>query len=75
MMAVALTESRKAVFLTSITTAVGFAALNFHESPTYRELGNLVVFGIGVAWFLVYVLLPALVMVLPIKAGQATTWR
>jgi predicted RND superfamily exporter protein len=30
----------------------------------------LVVFGIGVAWFLVYVLLPALVMVLPIKAGK-----
>ena len=69
-MSVALTETKKAVFLTSITTAVGFAALNFHESPTYRELGNLVVFGIGVAWFLVYALLPALVMVLPIKAGQ-----
>jgi predicted RND superfamily exporter protein len=69
-MMASLTESRKAVFLTSITTAVGFASLNFHESPTYRELGNLVVFGIGVAWFLVYVLLPALVMVLPIKAGK-----
>lgn len=69
-MLTSLTESRKAVFLTSITTAVGFASLNFHESPTYRELGNLVVFGIGVAWFLVYALLPALVMVLPIKAGK-----
>ena len=72
-MLTALTDSRKAVFLTSITTAVGFASLNFHESPTYRELGNLVVFGIGVAWFVVYALLPALVMVLPIKAGKPQT--
>ena len=68
-----LTESRMAVFLTSITTAVGFASLNYHESPTYRELGNIVVFGICLAWFLVYALLPALVMVLPIKAGKPQT--
>lgn len=69
-MASALSDSSKAVFLTSLTTAIGFAALNFHESPTYRELGNLVVFGIGMAWVLVYVFLAPLTMVLPIKAGK-----
>lgn len=69
-MARSLNENARAVFLTSITTAVGFASLNFHQSPPYRELGNLVVAGVMVAWLLVYFLLPALVMLLPIKPGK-----
>lgn len=69
-MAKALKTNFQAVWLTSITTAIGFASLNFHESPPYRDLGNIVVAGVLIAWFLALTLLPALVMVLPIKAGQ-----
>jgi predicted RND superfamily exporter protein len=60
----------KAVFLTSITTILGFLTMNFSESPPLQDLGNLV--GIGVTIDLVnsILLLPALIAVLPI----ATKW-
>ena len=67
----ALEHNFKSIFLTSLTTAIGFACLNFHESPLYRELGNIVAAGVIVAFLLCITLLPAIVMVLPIKAGKA----
>ena len=48
------------VFLTTLTTVVGFLSLNFHESPPSRILGNLVVIGILAAYVCSMVLLPAL---------------
>jgi predicted RND superfamily exporter protein len=38
------------VFLTSLTTAIGFLTLNFSDSPPFRLLGNLTAFGVGAAW-------------------------
>jgi len=66
-MRASLHENFKGVLLTTLTTIVGFLSLNFHESPPYQELGNLVAFGVGWAWVLVLTLLPALVMLLPFK--------
>lgn len=67
----------KAVFLTSITTILGFLTMNFSESPPLKDLGNLV--GIGVTIDLVnsILLLPALIAVLPVTARrnlQRTPW-
>ncbi len=61
----------KAVFLTSITTILGFLTMNFSESPPLKDLGNLV--GIGVTIDLVnsILLLPALIAVLPVTARRA----
>ncbi len=56
-----------AVTITSITTIVGFLALNFSDSPPYHHLGNMAAAGIAGAWALSLFLLPALVSVLPIK--------
>jgi len=70
-MRLALSQNFKSILLTSITTAIGFACLNFHQSPLYRELGNIVALGVMVAFFLSLTLLPAVVMLLPIKAGPA----
>ncbi|MFT4908525.1 MAG: putative RND superfamily exporter protein/cytochrome P450 [Oleispira sp.] len=70
-MRLALQSNFKSIFLTSITTAIGFACLNFHESPLYRELGNIVALGVIVAFILSITLLPAIVTLLPIKAGKA----
>jgi predicted RND superfamily exporter protein/cytochrome P450 len=70
-MRLALQHNFKAIFLTSVTTAIGFACLNFHESPLYRELGNIVAFGVMVAFLLSITLLPAIVSLLPIKPGKA----
>jgi len=53
------------VFLTSITTAIGFLSLNFSDSPPFRLLGNLSALGVMVAWVYSMTVLPALVAVLP----------
>ncbi|MDX1693199.1 MAG: MMPL family transporter [Ketobacteraceae bacterium] len=55
----ALESNRLAIFITSLTTAVGFLVLNFHESPPHRMLGNLVAIGVTAAYLLTMVLVPA----------------
>ena len=63
------------VFLTSLTTAVGFLSLNFSEAPPFRHLGNFVAMGVVASFFLVIVFLPALMAVLPIQARKGTDHR
>ena len=57
------------VTITSITTIVGFLALNFSDSPPFRYLGNITSFGIAAAWLLSLTLLPALISKLPLKVA------
>jgi hypothetical protein len=59
------------IFLTSLTTAIGFMSMNFSDAPPFRDLGNIVAMGVVAAFFLSVTLLPALVMVLPVKVKQA----
>jgi hypothetical protein len=59
------------VFLTSVTTIVGFLSMNFSEVPPFHDLGNMVSFGVGFAWILTMTFLPALMVVLPIRVGKA----
>jgi uncharacterized protein len=63
------------VFLTSVTTAIGFLSMNFSDAPPFRDLGNIVAMGITSAFFYSIVLLPALMAVLPVrvKAKSDTT--
>lgn len=56
------------VFLTSVTTAIGFASLNFSDAPPFRDLGNTSAVGALVAWVLSVSFLPALMAILPITA-------
>lgn len=71
----ALVQSLKinlqAVFLTSLTTAIGFLTMNFSDSPPFNDLGNVVAIGITMAFFYSVFFLPALIAVLPVKARQA----
>lgn len=53
------------VFLTSVTTAIGFVCLNTSESPPLRDLGNITAIGVMVAFGLSMTLLPALIKLLP----------
>lgn len=55
------------VFLTSLTTAIGFLSMNFSDSPPFHDLGNIVAFGVGMAFFLSVVFLPAFMMVMPVR--------
>jgi predicted RND superfamily exporter protein len=67
----ALRESLRTNFLpisiTSVTTIIGFLALNFSDSPPFNHLGNITAIGIGAAWLFSILLLPAVLRVLPVK--------
>ena len=59
------------VFLTSVTTAIGFASLNFSDAPPFRDLGNTAAAGAIIAWVLSVSFLPALIAILPVNAKGA----
>jgi len=59
------------VFLTSITTALGFLSMNFSEAPPFRHLGNLVAMGVVASFFLSVTFLPALMTLLPVRVRIA----
>ncbi|MDP6351093.1 MAG: MMPL family transporter [Alphaproteobacteria bacterium] len=61
------------VFITSITTAIGFLTMNFSDAPPFRLLGNIVATGVMVAFALSVFFLPAMMAVLPVRARQGTT--
>ncbi|MEZ5540596.1 MAG: MMPL family transporter [Pseudomonadota bacterium] len=56
------------VFLTSLTTVIGFMSMNFSDAPPFRDLGNIVAMGVAVAFVLSVTLLPALASLLPVRA-------
>ena len=66
----AIRVNAKPVFLTSLTTVVGFLTLNFSDSPPFRLLGNLTALGVIFAWIFSMTLLPALVAILPVKQSR-----
>ena len=55
------------IFLTSLTTAIGFLTLNFSDTPPFHHLGNLVAVGIMAAFFYSILFLPAIMAVLPVR--------
>lgn len=58
------------VFLTSITTVIGFLSMNLSDAPPFRDLGNIVAMGIIAAFFYSILFLPALMTLLPVRAKQ-----
>ena len=55
------------IFLTSLTTVIGFMSLNFSDVPPFRDLGNITAMGVTFAFVLSIFFLPALVAILPVK--------
>jgi len=62
-----LRVNAKPIFLTSVTTALGFLSLNFSDSPPFHDLGNITAIGVMAAWVYAVVLLPILISFVPIK--------
>jgi uncharacterized protein len=60
------------VFLTSLTTGIGFLSLNFSDAPPFHDLGNISTAGVIVAWLLSMTFLPALMSVLPVRVKART---
>ncbi len=63
------------VFLTSLTTAIGFLAMNFSDAPPMHSLGTLTAIGIVAAYILALALLPALAMWMPLKPRPSVSGR
>lgn len=63
----ALRINLKPVFVTSLTTAIGFLSMNSSDVPPFRELGNVVAVGVLAAFVFSVVLLPAIIAVLPMR--------
>jgi predicted RND superfamily exporter protein len=55
------------VFLTTVTTVIGFLSMNFSEVPPFHDLGNIVAMGVTAAFVFSMTLLPAIVLALPLK--------
>ena len=58
------------IFLTSLTTAIGFLSMNFGEVPPFHALGNIVAMGVTVAFILSISFLPALIAILPVRSKR-----
>ena len=58
------------VFLTSLTTMIGFLSLNFSDSPPFNDLGNISAAGVVAAWILSMTFLPALAAILPFRVKE-----
>ena len=58
------------VFITSLTTVLGFMTMNFSEVPPFRELGNTVAMGVIAAFFFSVFFLPAFMSVMPISTKK-----
>ncbi|MHC4108355.1 MAG: efflux RND transporter permease subunit [Planctomycetota bacterium] len=55
------------VFLTSVTTAIGFLTMNFSDAPPFRDLGNIVSAGVLAALIYSIFFLPSLMAVIPVR--------
>ena len=63
------------VFITSLTTALGFLTMNFSDVPPFQHLGNLVATGVTVSFLLAVGFLPALVSILPLRTRPTSDKR
>ncbi len=61
------------VFLTSVTTAIGFLSMNFSDAPPFRHLGNITATGVGLAFIHSVLFLPALMSLLPVRVKPRDT--
>ncbi len=64
-------DMARPVFLTSLTTAVGFASMTISAVEPIHDFGITMIFGIVSAWVLSIVFLPAMLAVLPLRGQRS----
>ena len=60
------------VFITSLTTVIGFLTMNFGDVPPFWHLGNITAFGMTMAFLYSTTTLPALMAIFPIWKKKRT---
>lgn len=63
------------VFLTSLTTVIGFLSLNASDAPPFRDVGNITAMGVAAAFFFSVLFLPAFMSIIPATAKASSTQR
>ena len=63
------------VFLTSVTTAIGFLSLNFSEMPPFQVMGNMVAFGSLCAFVYAVTFLPIILSFMPMRTRPVREGR
>ena len=53
------------IFVTTLTTILGFLSLNFSDAPPFHDLGNIAAIGVAAAFIFSITFLPAVVTILP----------
>ena len=65
----AITESMRInfrpIFVTTLTTILGFLSLNFSDAPPFHDLGNIAAIGVAAAFVFSITFLPAMISILP----------
>jgi len=63
------------IFVTSLTTVLGFLSLNFSDAPPFHDLGNIAAMGVAAAFVFSITFLPALISTLPAKSTREVTGK
>lgn len=63
------------VFITSLTTVIGFLTMNFGDVPPFWDLGNITAFGMTMAFLFSTTTLPAIMAIFPVKVTQKEKLR
>jgi predicted RND superfamily exporter protein len=63
------------IFVTTLTTALGFLSLNFSDAPPFHDLGNIAATGVIAAFIFSITFLPALITILPAKSTREVTGK
>jgi len=58
------------IFVTTLTTVLGFLSLNFSDAPPFHDLGNIAAMGVASAFILSITFLPATVSILPARGKR-----
>ncbi len=61
------------VFITSLTTVIGFLTMNFGDVPPFWDLGNVTAFGMTMAFLFSTTTLPAIMSIFPVKSKEVNT--
>ncbi|WP_170308342.1 efflux RND transporter permease subunit [Parashewanella tropica] len=64
-------HNAKPILVSHLTTIIGFIAMNTSDSPPFRDLGNIVAFGVMFSLLLSFTLLPALLMKLTLSSKKS----
>jgi predicted RND superfamily exporter protein len=63
------------IFVTTLTTVLGFLSLNFSDAPPFHDLGNIAAMGVAAAFVYSITFLPAFITILPARSRREVTGK